>query len=119
MIDCYFEFLPSSIGRMCNLQVLELRDNQLTDLPQSIQKLTKLKRLDLGSNMFADWVNYFIFSFLIFRLNWYIKWTCKRIRFFNVGRNLWCKTHRLNKSLNYSVNGFFNRFWYCIIWSFN
>ena len=29
------------------------------------------------------------------------------------------KIHRLYKSLNYSINGFFNSFWYCIIWSFN
>ena len=57
MNDCFFDFLPASFGRMTQLQVLELRDNQLQILPKSIRRLTLLSRLDIGGNVFQEWVN--------------------------------------------------------------
>jgi len=56
MNDCFFEFLPANFGRMSQLEVLELRDNQLQTLPKSMRRLTLLSRLDLGGNLFQDWV---------------------------------------------------------------
>ncbi|XP_061655251.1 erbin isoform X3 [Phyllopteryx taeniolatus] len=71
--DAFLEFLPASFGRLTKLQILELRENQLKMLPKfydpadvcvcvcvcacvrrSMQKLTQLERLDLGSNEFTE-----------------------------------------------------------------
>jgi hypothetical protein len=42
--------IPSSIGRLRNLELLDLRNNQLTSLPTTIGNLTKLKYLNLDNN---------------------------------------------------------------------
>lgn len=42
--------LPQEIGRLVNLQELNLSDNQLTDLPPEISRLTNLQRLNLSGN---------------------------------------------------------------------
>ena len=57
MNDCFFDYLPASFGRMSELRVLELRDNQLQILPKSIRRLSNLSRLDLGGNVLQDWVS--------------------------------------------------------------
>ncbi|EMJ48521.1 leucine-rich repeat domain-containing protein, partial [Leptospira santarosai] len=44
--------LPKEIGKLQNLEELELAFNQLTTLPKEIGKLQKLKKLDLGGNPF-------------------------------------------------------------------
>ena len=48
LIFCFFLFLFSN--SLSNLESLELRENLLKDLPESISRLTKLERLDLGDN---------------------------------------------------------------------
>ena len=42
--------LPESIGKLTKLNGLDLRDNRITKLPESIGKLTKLDMLDLRDN---------------------------------------------------------------------
>jgi hypothetical protein len=42
--------LPKSIGRLTNLETLGLYDNDLTSLPESFGQLTKLRVLNLGDN---------------------------------------------------------------------
>jgi protein scribble len=42
--------LPADIGNLCNLRSLDLRDNLLRTLPESIAYLAQLQRMDLGSN---------------------------------------------------------------------
>ncbi len=42
--------IPKSIGKLSNLQELDLNDNNLTSLPESIQMLTKLQSLNLSDN---------------------------------------------------------------------
>ena len=39
--------LPSEIGSLCNLNTLMLNENLLMSLPDSLQKMKKLKMLDL------------------------------------------------------------------------
>lgn len=51
------EYLPANFGRLVCLEVLELRDNQLNTLPKSLVRLTKLRRLDIGSNEFSQLVS--------------------------------------------------------------
>ncbi len=46
--------LPESIGKLTNLTTLYLSSNQLTELPESIGKLTHLTSLYLGSNQFTE-----------------------------------------------------------------
>ncbi len=46
--------MPESIGKLTNLQKLDLNNNQLTTLPKSIGKLTNLQRLNLSSNQIID-----------------------------------------------------------------
>lgn len=42
---------------LANLETLELRDNLLKFLPQSLANLSKLRVLDLGSNLLDDLVS--------------------------------------------------------------
>jgi protein scribble len=44
-------------GSLSNLESLELRENVLKYLPSSFAFLIKLKRLDLGANMFDELVS--------------------------------------------------------------
>lgn len=51
---CAIVFLPANIGRLVNLETLELRENYLENLPPTIKLLQKLKLLDMGRNNFED-----------------------------------------------------------------
>jgi protein scribble len=42
--------LPSDLGSLTSLTSLELRENLLRQLPDSLAQLKKLERLDLGDN---------------------------------------------------------------------
>jgi len=42
--------LPESISKLTNLQILDLSENRITELPSSIGKLTKLVNLNLSGN---------------------------------------------------------------------
>jgi len=44
------------------LQSLELRENLLKSLPESLSQLLKLERLDLGDNEIEELVSFVIFS---------------------------------------------------------
>ncbi|CAF0791519.1 unnamed protein product [Adineta steineri] len=50
--------LPREIGSLCNLRVLEVRENLLKILPDSLVQLTKLESLDLGSNVIEQLPNH-------------------------------------------------------------
>ncbi|HRI33062.1 MAG TPA: COR domain-containing protein, partial [Saprospiraceae bacterium] len=50
----YIKDIPKDIGKLSDLEVLDLTDNQITTLPDEISKLKKLKRLVLSSNNFAN-----------------------------------------------------------------
>ena len=63
---CYFQhydcvltqlFMLTECSSLTNLQSLELRDNMLRQLPQSLSFLTKLRILDLGSNDIEELVS--------------------------------------------------------------
>ena len=47
-------FLPDSIGKLVNLEILYLGANQLSSLPDSIGNMTNLKRLDLTNNQLTS-----------------------------------------------------------------
>lgn len=49
---------------LVSLQSLELRENLLKSLPESLKNLTRLERLDLGDNEIEELVR-FIFRILI------------------------------------------------------
>jgi Leucine-rich repeat (LRR) protein len=51
---CAIIFLPANIGRLVNLETLELRENYLENLPPTIKLLQRLKLLDMGRNNFED-----------------------------------------------------------------
>jgi Leucine-rich repeat (LRR) protein/GTPase SAR1 family protein len=46
--------LPETIGRLTQLQSLDLSDNKLTTLPESIGDLTRLQTLDLRKNQLTE-----------------------------------------------------------------
>lgn len=46
---------------LVNLQSLELRENLLKGLPESVSQLTKLERLDIGDNDIEELVRSLIF----------------------------------------------------------
>lgn len=50
MYENLLEKLPESIGSCSLLQMLDVADNNLTDLPQSLAKCKELFRLDIGRN---------------------------------------------------------------------
>ena len=46
--------IPSALGRLINLERLNLEDNQLSgEIPRELGDLTKLTRLRLGANQFT------------------------------------------------------------------
>jgi Leucine-rich repeat (LRR) protein len=47
-------FIPANIGKLSNLETLELRENYLENLPTTIKLLQKLKLLDMGRNNFEN-----------------------------------------------------------------
>lgn len=51
---CQLTKVPPEVGKLSNLQVLKLSNNQLTQLPPEIGNLTKLKTLDLSWNQFSQ-----------------------------------------------------------------
>lgn len=46
----------NSCCRLSKLKILELRENHLKTLPQSLSRLTELERLDIGCNEFTELV---------------------------------------------------------------
>lgn len=49
--------IPPDIGKLINLEVLDLTDNQISELPEEIAQLKKLKRLVLSNNRLRDFPN--------------------------------------------------------------
>lgn len=49
--------LPNSIGKLSNLEKLDVANQNLTGLPQSVENLKKLKSLDLSDNLFTSFPN--------------------------------------------------------------
>ena len=45
--------LPEAIGRLSQLQTLDLSDNQLSTLPEAIGQLSQLQKLDLSHNQLS------------------------------------------------------------------
>jgi Leucine-rich repeat (LRR) protein len=45
--------LPQSLGRLTNLEVLDLQSNQLTSLPDEIQELVRLRTLNISDNQIS------------------------------------------------------------------
>lgn len=58
IVSCIFFSLIS-------LESLELRENLLKSLPESLKNLTRLKRLDLGDNEIEELVRLILFSIII------------------------------------------------------
>lgn len=46
--------MPDSIGQLTNLEVLNLQNNKLSNLPGSVRNLVKLRIVNLSSNRFAE-----------------------------------------------------------------
>ena len=60
LYDNNIKELPESIGSLYSLEVLKLPNNQLTELPDSFQNLKSLKKLDLSWNNLAsipEWIS--------------------------------------------------------------
>lgn len=51
---CDLTVIPNEFSKFINLNHLNLNNNILSSLPQSIQSLKKLSKLDLGGNKFLD-----------------------------------------------------------------
>ena len=45
---------PSGISRLRNLEVLDLHENSITDLPEGLEELSALRSLDVGDNQLAS-----------------------------------------------------------------
>lgn len=54
-----FNMAPHVCCSLANLQSLELRENLLKGLPESVSQLTKLERLDIGDNDIEELVSDF------------------------------------------------------------
>ena len=54
LAGCEISGLPSSIGNLNNLQVLDLGNNNITNVVPEIGNLTSLKKLHLGGNNISD-----------------------------------------------------------------
>jgi len=54
LVDNQLTEIPPEIGKLTNLNWLALSNNQLTKLPSEIENLTKLEGLYLGNNQFTD-----------------------------------------------------------------
>ena len=50
VLTFFFQKLPSKIGKLSKLRVLDLENNQLESLPQEIGLLSELQELNLASN---------------------------------------------------------------------
>jgi Leucine-rich repeat (LRR) protein len=64
LYDNYIKILPESIGALDSLEVLILPNNQISMLPDSFQNLISLKKLDLSWNGILDlpkWVDSFTY----------------------------------------------------------
>ena len=62
-IDSWFFLLTvlvfvSLLSSLVNLESLELRENLLKGLPESVAQLTKLERLDIGDNDIEELVSW-------------------------------------------------------------
>lgn len=60
-----------------NLESLELRENMLKSLPESISHLTKLERLDLGGNNIDELVSLFFILYVLFICYTILRAPCK------------------------------------------
>lgn len=49
-----FTGVPAEVGRLGNLEVLNLSNNELTGLPMELGNLSKLKLLDLSGNKYSE-----------------------------------------------------------------
>jgi Leucine-rich repeat (LRR) protein len=52
-----YDSIFSSVLRLSNLKVLEVRENRLKTLPKSLCRLTALERLDVGTNLLEIFVS--------------------------------------------------------------
>lgn len=62
LYDNNIKKLPDSIGSLSSLEILKLPNNQLTALPESFMNLSSLKKLDLSWNELAElpeWISSF------------------------------------------------------------
>lgn len=57
--------LPESIGKFMNLKKLNLYGNRLADLPYSIDNLINLEKLDLRSNRRLTQLSHWISNILV------------------------------------------------------
>lgn len=98
---CFF-----SCYSLVNLESLELRENLIKSLPESLSQLTKLQRLDLGDNEIEELVSMFFYY-----LRWEIVYKFRR-KSPNIASALWRviliwsrARNRIHK-MRYSVRGF-------------
>jgi len=56
LLDLLYYTLCDITCRLSKLRILELRENHLKTLPQSISRLSVLERLDVGCNEFTELV---------------------------------------------------------------
>jgi hypothetical protein len=54
LINCNLKYLPASVLRLQQLEVLDLTLNYLNTIPDSIYQITSLKELDLTNNCFKE-----------------------------------------------------------------
>ena len=57
LFPSFQRFLLCDLCSLTNLTSLELRENLISSLPESLAQLAKLERLDLGDNEIEELVN--------------------------------------------------------------